>query len=95
VRLPSWRRDWTPLGRRLDALPPHDLRHATVALWIAAGASRKRSRTVLAFVSREVLDRYGHLLPGHDARVNDALGALATATPRPMATVTVLSDVPA
>jgi hypothetical protein len=35
-----------------------------------------------------VLDRYGHLLPGHEDKVNDALDAMAQAArPAPDATV--------
>jgi len=46
-------------------------------LWIAAGASPKEiavraGRTSVA----TVLDRYGHLLPGSEDRVDDALDAM-------------------
>jgi integrase len=58
----------------------HDLRHTAVSLWIAAGASPKDIATRAGHTSVSVvLDRYGHLLPGHESTVNDALDALADA----------------
>ena len=51
-----------------------DLRHTAVALWIAAGASPKEVAVRASHASVvTVLDRYGHLLPGTEDRVNDAL----------------------
>jgi hypothetical protein len=49
-----------------------------VALWIAAGASpneiaARAGRTSVV----TVLDRYGHLLPGAEDRVTDALDEMA------------------
>jgi integrase len=58
----------------------HDLRHTAVSLWIAAGASPKEIATRAGHTSVSVvLDRYGHLLPGSEDAVNDALDALADA----------------
>jgi len=62
----------------LEPLRIHDMRHTAVALWIAAGASpyeiaSRAGHTSVAIV----LDRYGHLLPGSEERVNDALDVLA------------------
>ena len=90
VRLASWRRRfWAPGVREagLEPLRPHDLRHTAVALWIAAGASPKEIATRAGHTSVvTVLDRYGHLLPGSEERVNDALDAMAATPPRaPMA----------
>jgi hypothetical protein len=56
----------------------HDLRHTAVALWITAGASPKELAVRAGHTSVSVvLDRYGHLLPGHEDKVNDALDVLA------------------
>jgi integrase len=58
----------------------HDLRHSAVALWIAAGASPKEVALRAGHTSVSVvLDRYGHLLPGTEERVTDALEAMAKA----------------
>jgi integrase len=55
----------------------HDLRHTAVALWIAAGASPNEIARRAGHSSVvTVLDRYGHLLPGTEERVTDALDAL-------------------
>jgi integrase len=49
-----------------------------VALWIAAGAAPNEIATRAGHSSVvTVLDRYGHLLPGSEERVNTALDALA------------------
>jgi len=86
VRLRLWRqRFWTPAIAAAGVAPlrVHDLRHTAVALWIAAGASPKEvadragHRSVVT-----VLDRYGHLLPGTEERVNDALDELHEAARR-------------
>lgn len=55
----------------------HDLRHTAVAFWISAGASPKEiaDRAGHRSVST-VLDRYGHLLPGSEEKVNDALDVI-------------------
>jgi integrase len=64
--------------KRYDGLRIHDLRHTAVSLWIAAGASPKEIATRAGHTSVSVvLDRYGHLLPGSEDAVNDALDALA------------------
>jgi site-specific recombinase XerC len=81
VQLNLWRqRFWAPAvrGAGLAHLRPHDLRHTAVALWIAAGANPKEvaARAGHASVSF-TLDRYGHLLPGSEQRLNDALDDLA------------------
>ena len=61
-----------------DGLRMHDLRHTAVALWIAAGASPKEIATRAGHTSVSVvLDRYGHLLPGTEERVTDALDVFA------------------
>ncbi len=71
----------------------HDLRHGAVALWIAAGASAKEVAVRAGHTSVSVvLDRYGHLLPGTEEKVTDALDVMAKAAeaqPRP-ASVTAL-----
>jgi len=64
----------------LAPLRPHALRHTTVALWIAAGASPKEIGARAGHPSVvTVLDRYGHLLPGSEDKVNAALDAIADA----------------
>jgi integrase len=87
VRASGWRRRfWAPAVRRsgLEALRPHDLRHTAVALWIAAGASPNEIAARAGHASVvTVLDRYGHLLPGTEDRVNTALDALAAGRPSP------------
>jgi integrase len=74
---------WQPDVKRagLDPLRPHELRHTAVALWIAAGASPKEIAARVAGHTSvvTVLDRYGHLLPGSEDRVDDALDAIADA----------------
>jgi integrase len=62
----------------LEGLRIHDLRHTAVALWIAAGASvteigRRAGHTSVV----TVLDRYGHLLPGTEDRITDALDQMS------------------
>lgn len=81
TRVQNWRnRVWIPAvdASGLVPLRPHDLRHTAVALWIAAGASpveiaRRAGHASVA----TVLDRYGHLFPGSENKVNDALDILA------------------
>lgn len=85
------RRFWTPATKAagVDGLRLHDLRHTAVALWIAAGASPKEVAARAGHTSVvTVLDRYGHLLPGHEDKVNDALDAMADAA-RPAESSTV------
>lgn len=77
-------RHWRPAVRAagLEPLRPHDLRHTAVALWIAAGASPKQIATWAGHTSvAVVLDRYGHLLPGHDDDVLARLDVLAQSPP--------------
>lgn len=100
VRLALWRRRfWAPAVEvaGLEPLRIHDLRHTAVALWIAAGASPKEIALRAGHTSVvTVLDRYGHLLPGTEERVNGALDALARAA-RPLPATPVIdlaSDAP-
>lgn len=83
VQLNLWRqRFWVPAVREagLVHLRPHDLRHTAVALWIAAGANPKEVATRAGHSSVSfALDRYGHLFPGSEQKLNDALDALADA----------------
>lgn len=85
TRLSNWRhRIWEPAVKeaKLEHLRPHDLRHTAVALWIAAGASPREIAARAGHSSVvTVLDRYGHLLPGSEDKVNDALDAMAAASP--------------
>ena len=82
VRLASWRRRfWKPAveASGLSPLRPHDLRHTAVALWIAAGATPREIATRAGHTSVvTVLDRYGHLFPDSEQKVNAALDVLAT-----------------
>ena len=49
-----------------------------MALWIAAGASPKEIAARAGHTSVvTVVDRYGHLLPGSETKVNDALDDMA------------------
>jgi integrase len=81
VRAGLWRRRvWAPAVQNagLSPLRPHDLRHSAVALWIAAGATPTEIAARAGHASVvTVLDRYGHLLPGSEERVNAALDELA------------------
>lgn len=94
LRANAWRyRHWRPAIRAagLDPLRPHDLRHTAVSLWIAAGASPKQIATWAGHTSvAVVLDRYGHLLPGHEESVLSALDALAKSPPTPGADLLAL-----
>jgi integrase len=74
-----------------EGLRIHDLRHSAVALWIAAGASPKEVAVRAGHTSVSVvLDRYGHLLPGTEERVTDALDVMAkSATARTAAVVPI------
>lgn len=80
IRLGLYRqRVWYPTVKRagLSGLRIHDLRHTAVALWIAAGASPKEVARRAGHSSVvTVLDRYGHLLPGTEDQVTDALDRL-------------------
>jgi len=81
MSLNLWRRRfWRPavIGAGLTPLRPHDLRHTAVALWIAAGANPLEVKTRAGVTQVHfIFDRYGHLFPGSEDRVNDALDALA------------------
>jgi integrase len=72
LRARQWRaRHWAPAVSEAGLAPlrPHDLRHTAVALWIAQGASPKQIATWAGHTSVSVvLDRYGHLFPGHEQR---------------------------
>ena len=73
------RRIWQPAVDRAGLAPLrlHDLRHTAVALWLAAGASPRAIATRAGHTSTSVvLDRYGHLLPETEHRVNEVLDAL-------------------
>ncbi len=71
-----WERATTEVG--LNGVRIHDLRHTAVALWIAAGASVNEIARRAGHASVvTVLDRYGHLLPGTEDRLTDALECLA------------------
>jgi integrase len=81
VQLNLWRqRFWVPAVKKagLVHLRPHDLRNTAVALWIAAGGNPKEVTTRAGHSSVSfALDRYGHLFPGSEQELNDALDALA------------------
>jgi hypothetical protein len=66
-----------------------------VAFWIAAGASPLEVARRAGHTSTSVvLDRYGHLLPGSEDKVTDALETLMrTAVAKPDADVVPLSRV--
>jgi integrase len=85
LRANGWRvRHWRPAIRAagVDPLRPHDLRHTAVSLWVAAGASPKQIAAWAGHTSVSVvLDRYGHLVPGHEDAVLDRLDALAMTQP--------------
>lgn len=88
------RRVWRSATIAADVAPlrPHDMRHTAVSLWIATGASVKEIAVWAGHSSvASVLDRYGHLLPGQEDRVTDALDAMyAAARPAPVASVSAI-----
>src|SRR5580658_9855822 len=96
VRLASWRSRF--FKRAVDAagvapLRVHDLRHTAVSLWIAAGASPREIASRAGHTSVSiVLDRYGHLLPGSESRVNDELDRLAAPSATTPKSTTVKTD---
>ncbi len=97
VRLASWRRRYgkpAAVAAGLEPLRPHDLRHTAVALWIAAGATPREIASRAGHTSVvTVLDRYGHLFPDAEERVNAALDRLAAnATPSAPALVQPLAE---
>jgi integrase len=77
IRTTNFRqRFWYPAVRRsgLPTLRIHDLRHTAVSLWIAAGATPKEVQTWAGHSSiTTTYDRYGHLFPGTEERVMNAL----------------------
>lgn len=81
----AWRaRHWRPAVRAagVEPLRPHDLRHTAVSLWIAAGASPNQIATWAGHTSVSVvLDRYGHLFPGHEEAVLARLEDLGSCPP--------------
>ena len=85
------RRVWTPAveAAGLSPLRIHDLRHTAVAFWLAVGASPVEVARRAGHASVvTVLDRYGHLLPGSEDTVTDALDRLAESVrPSPSAVV--------
>ncbi len=87
LRANGWRaRHWRPAVKAagVEPLRPHDLRHTAVSLWIAAGASPKQVATWAGHTSVAlVLDRYGHLFPGHETGVLAALDGLARTPSEP------------
>jgi integrase len=99
LRVTAFRaRTWRPATKAagLDGLRIHDLRHAAVALWIAAGASPKEVATRAGHTSVSfTLDRYGHLYPEADTLLRDRLDALhATARPTEGAVVSLSRQTP-
>ena len=95
LRANGWRaRQWKKAisAAGVDPLRPHDLRHTAVSLWIAAGASPKQVATWAGHTSVSVvLDRYGHLFPGHEHAVL-GLERLGAAPPSRPAKVVSLAD---
>ncbi|MDQ1569321.1 MAG: hypothetical protein QOF96_4201, partial [Actinomycetota bacterium] len=85
LRANGWRaRHWRPAihAAGLEPLRPHDLRHTAVSLWVAAGASPKQIASWAGHTSVSVvLDRYGHLFPGHEDGVLDRLEGFARSAP--------------
>ena len=81
LRANGWRaRHWRPAIRKagLEPLRPHDLRHTAVSLWVAAGASPKQIASWAGHTSvAVVLDRYGHLFPGHEDALLDRFDGFA------------------
>ena len=60
-----------------DSVSFHDLRHFFASALINAGCSVKQVQSALGHKSAKVtLDVYGHLWPGEDDRVRNAIGAL-------------------
>lgn len=94
LRANGWRaRHWSPAIRRagLDPLRPHDLRHTAVSLWIAARANPNQVAAWAGHTSVSVvLDRYGHLFPGHEESVLAELDRLGSTPAPPMASVRTL-----
>ena len=70
-------------------LPPHDLWHSAISLWIAMGMDVKSVATRAGHSSSSfTIDRYGHLYRGQDEQALDRLDALiANSAPAPLADV--------
>ncbi|MGH2964715.1 MAG: tyrosine-type recombinase/integrase [Solirubrobacterales bacterium] len=67
-----------PIWRRagLDPIGLHECRHTYAALMIAAGVNAKALSSYMGHSSITVtLDRYGHLMPGHEDEAAAMLGA--------------------
>ncbi|CAN5883711.1 hypothetical protein BH20ACT6_BH20ACT6_24970 [soil metagenome] len=96
LRRGTFRQTWGPATRAagLDGLRFHDLRHTFVAMMVAAGANPKAVSTWAGHSSVAfTLDRYGHLLDGHDDEVPDRLDALlSTTAPQSWSTVHALGQ---
>ena len=72
-----------PTALGLETLRFHDLRHATAAFLIAAGAHPGAIMERLGHSSITVtIDTYGHLLRSLDDELTDALEARFQSTPR-------------
>ena len=94
LRASQWRnRHWAPAVRDAGLAPlrPHGLRHTAVSLWIAAGAAPNQIATWAGHTSVSVvLDRYGHLFPGHEREVStDSNDWTATSPDTPASTADV------
>ena len=75
----------------LHGLRFHDLRHTCASLLIGLNENPKAIQAYLGHSSIQVTyDRYGHLLPGTEDKLNAALDALADAVPAPTAAVLAL-----
>ncbi len=62
-----------------DRVSYHDLRHFFASALIAAGCTVKQVQAALGHESAKVtLDVYGHLWPGDEDRVRDAIDRLGT-----------------
>jgi integrase len=67
-------RSWTACD--LEPLGLHEARHTFASMMIAVGASPKAIQTYMGHSSITVtFDRYGHLMPGHEAEVLALLNA--------------------
>jgi integrase len=81
IRLSLWRRRFFhPSLKRTEIghLTIHELRHTAVSLWIAAGASPVEvARWAGHSRTQSVFDVYGHLMPGTEDQVTDALDNMA------------------
>jgi len=68
------RKRWTDAG--LEPIGLHDCRHTAASYLIASGANLKALSVMMGHGSIAITaDRYGHLLPGHEAEVGELLDA--------------------